>query len=80
MDNLLKRLQEENEQLKQKATKNIGVDTSSLADQKETKGVKVQTDLQMKDFYNLYDIKGKYVRTEFSDPNSTPVKDPKKSR
>jgi len=76
----LKQLQEENKQLKQKATKNIGVDTSSSTDQKETKEMEVQTDVKKDDFRDLYDKKGKYVRTELSDPSLTSVDDPEKSR
>lgn len=74
-----KQLQEENTQLKQKATKGTGVDASSSTDQKEIKEMEVQTDVQMNDFHDLYDKEGKYVRTELSDPKSTPAKVPEKS-
>ncbi|MBR9983571.1 MAG: hypothetical protein MUP48_04060 [Wolbachia endosymbiont of Homalodisca vitripennis] len=74
-----KQLQEENTQLKQKATKGTGVDASSLTDQKEIKEMEVQTDVKMSDLRNLYDEEGKYVRTELSDPKSTPAKVPEKS-
>ncbi|NSM56683.1 hypothetical protein HET73_04485 [Wolbachia endosymbiont of Atemnus politus] len=73
----LNQLQEENKQLKQKTTKNVGVvDASSSTDQRETKEMEVQTD---ETICNLYDKEGKYVRTELLDPNLTP-NDPEKSR
>ncbi|WP_353276832.1 hypothetical protein [Wolbachia endosymbiont (group A) of Agelastica alni] len=75
----LKQLQEENKQLKQEVTKNAGVDTSSSTDQRETKEVEVQTDVQMNDFHDLYNEKGEYVKTEFSNPNAVPAKGPEKS-
>ncbi|WP_250296507.1 coiled-coil domain-containing protein [Wolbachia endosymbiont of Oedothorax gibbosus] len=72
----LKQLQEENKQLKQKATQNAGV---SSTDQGETKEVEVQTDVQMNDFHDLYNEKGEYVKTEFSNPNVVPAQDSEKS-
>ncbi|MFP3020723.1 hypothetical protein [Wolbachia endosymbiont (group A) of Pogonocherus hispidulus] len=75
----LKQLQEENKQLKQKATQNAGVDASSSTDQRETKEVEVQTDVQMNDFHDLYNERGEYVKTEFSNPNAVPAKGPEKS-
>ncbi|MBA8770211.1 hypothetical protein HCR16_03655 [Wolbachia pipientis] len=75
----LKQLQEENKQLKQEVTKNAGVDASSSTDQRETKKVEVQTDMQMNDFHDLYNEKGEYVKTEFSNPNAVPAQDPEKS-
>lgn len=75
----LKQLQEENKQLKQEVTKNAGVDASSSTDQRETKEVEVQTDMQMNDFHDLYNEKGEYVKTEFSNPNAVPAQDPEKS-
>lgn len=75
----LKQLQEENKQLKQEVTKNAGVDASSSTDQRKTKEVEVQTDMQMNDFHDLYNEKGEYVKTEFSNPNAVPAQDPEKS-
>lgn len=75
----LKQLQEENTQLKQRATKGTGVDASFLTDQKETKEMEVQTDLQMKDSYDLYDIKNKHIKTTFKDVSVAPAKVPEKS-
>ncbi|WP_253302108.1 hypothetical protein [Wolbachia endosymbiont of Psylliodes chrysocephala] len=65
--------------IKQKATQNAGVDASSSTDQRETKEVEVQTDVQMNDFHDLYNEKGEYVKTEFSNPNAVPAKGPEKS-
>jgi len=72
-----KQLQEENTQLRQKATKEVNA--SSSTDQKETKEMEIQTDVQMNDFRDLYDKEGKYVRTELSDPNTVPAKTTEKS-
>jgi regulator of replication initiation timing len=80
LEERLKKSQEENKQLKQKATKNVGLDASSSTDQKETKEMEVQTDVKKDDFRDLYDKKGKHVRTELSDPSLTPAEDPEKSR
>lgn len=74
-----KQLQEENTQLRQKATKDKEVNASSSTDQKKTNTVEVQTDVQMNDFRDLYDKEGKYVRTELSDPNTVPAKTTEKS-
>lgn len=74
-----KQLQEENTQLRQKATKDKEVNASSSTDQKKTNTVEVQTDVQMNDFRDLYDKEGKYVRTELSDPNTVPDKTTEKS-
>ncbi|WP_265031361.1 hypothetical protein [Wolbachia endosymbiont (group A) of Tiphia femorata] len=79
LEGLLEQSQEENKQLKQKATQNAGVDASSSTDQRETKEVEVQTDVQMNDFHDLYNEKGEYVKTEFSNPNAVPAKGPEKS-
>ena len=70
----LEQLQEGKKQLKQKP-----LEMSSVG-QKETKEMEVQTDVKKDDFCNLYDEKGKYVRTELSDPSLTSVEDPEKSR
>ncbi|WP_264702397.1 coiled-coil domain-containing protein [Wolbachia endosymbiont (group A) of Volucella inflata] len=74
----LKQLQEENKQLKQEVTKNAEVDASSSTDQRETKEVEVQTDVQMNDFHDLYNEKGEYAKTEFSNPNAVPAQDQEK--
>lgn len=74
-----KQLQEEHTQLRQKATKDKEVNASSSTDQKETKEMEIQTDVQMNDFRNLYDKEGKYARTELSDPNTVPAKTTEKS-
>lgn len=79
LEGLLEQKQEENKQLKQKATQNAGVDASSSTDQRETKEVEVQTDVQMNDFHDLYNEKGEYVKTEFSNPNAVPAEGPEKS-
>lgn len=73
---ILKQLQEENTQLRQKATKGTGVDASSSTGQKETNTVEVQTEEQVIDLYNK---EVKYVRTELSDPNRVPAKATEKS-
>ncbi|MDR1139559.1 MAG: hypothetical protein LBJ80_02320 [Rickettsiales bacterium] len=70
---ILKQLQERNKQLKQKATKNVGLDALSSTDQKETKEMEVQTDVKKDDFHDVYYEGGKYVRTEFSNPSLTPA-------
>ncbi len=79
LEGLLEQSQEENKQLKQKAAQNAGVDASSSTDQRETKEVEVQTDVQMNDFHDLYNEKGEYVKTEFSNPNAVPAEGPEKS-
>ncbi|WP_341813148.1 hypothetical protein [Wolbachia endosymbiont (group B) of Germaria angustata] len=53
---------------------NAGVNASSSTDQKKTKEMEVQTEEQVIDLYNK---EGKYVRTELSDPKSTPAEIPK---
>lgn len=75
----LKQLQEENTQLRQKATKDKGVNASSSTDQKKTKEIEIQTDVQMNDFHDLYDKEGKYVRTELSDPSAVSAQASEKS-
>ncbi|WP_264711271.1 coiled-coil domain-containing protein [Wolbachia endosymbiont (group B) of Aporia crataegi] len=75
----LKQLQEENTQLRQKATKDKGVNASSSTDQKKTKEIEIQTDVQMNDFHDLYDKERKYVRTELSDPSAVSAQASEKS-
>lgn len=58
---------------------NAGVNASSLTDQKEIKEMEVQTDLQMQDSYDLYDIKNKHIKTIFKDVSVAPAKASEKS-
>ncbi|MCM1002553.1 coiled-coil domain-containing protein [Wolbachia pipientis] len=69
----LEQLQEDNKQLEQK------LQEMSSVSQKETKEMEIQTDVKKDDFRDLYDKKGKYVRTEISDPSLTHAKGPEKS-
>ncbi|WP_353278523.1 hypothetical protein [Wolbachia endosymbiont (group B) of Longitarsus flavicornis] len=87
----LKQLQEENTQLRQKATKDKGVNASSLTGQKEAKEEEARTNI----LQNIMDwpipipndkpeeqktpLEPTKVNTELSDPKSTPAEIPKKS-
>ncbi|MGL9725359.1 MAG: hypothetical protein ACR5KV_01065 [Wolbachia sp.] len=67
------------QQQDQDTHKGMGIDASSSTDQEETKEMEVQTDLQMKDSYDLYNIKNKHVKTTFKDVSIAPAKVSEKS-